>query len=211
MTPMIWRILYRPVILEEPSSQGKMYCIPCKNNWTTGMSIDVHGPILSKTVYNLLAGLTTNSYSGYNPSSKYYGHPRFPDVSSVLSLTSNISYKSSPCRHWKFMTSGEPQAAIFVMPAPASCPRIWPFCTAWKWMVGTWNTPLETHKPLQTTNFWVSCYFFWECMTGVCEKVMCLGDKNHWNSSLKSTLYQFKSLSFHVLFPSKSPAIRISW
>ena len=38
--------------------------------------------IVSKLGYNLLTGLTTYLYRGYNPFTKYHGHPSIPAPSS---------------------------------------------------------------------------------------------------------------------------------
>ena len=42
---------------------------------STWMSMEVIVTIVSKLVYNLLKGLITYLYRGYNPVTKYHGHP----------------------------------------------------------------------------------------------------------------------------------------
>ena len=41
----------------------------------TRVSKEVSNYLVSKLVYNLLRGLTTYLYRGYNPLTKYHGHP----------------------------------------------------------------------------------------------------------------------------------------
>jgi len=53
--------------------------------------LDVHGSywLVSKFGFNLLKGLITYSYRGYNPVTKYHGHPDTP-----------LKFNSSPVEKW---------------------------------------------------------------------------------------------------------------
>ena len=52
-----------------------IYIYISKQIYHAWMSVEVSNESVSKLVYNLLKGLTTYLYRGYNPVTKYHGHP----------------------------------------------------------------------------------------------------------------------------------------